>query len=741
MSKSAVEKSVPFHSHVPPYTGAWEYISDELQRLDLLFLARMRQQPSNMEQQHSPWRGLVVSEAEVVTLLQERTVDDEDPVAGQLYDEADAWAAYIGSRLAASEQEGIRLPLPDLVRRFRLSSFERHCILLCLAPEVNRKYEKLFAFLQDDITQKKPTIDLTLQLFCKSEEERLTARHAFLDDAALPRYLLEPRGDGEREALLTRPLQLDERIVRLLLYGEYQRIDEKIRSYARLVLPTEEPPSLLYATGLQERLGGYMGSLVPPERSVPIRRSVWLWGPAGSGKKLQVQHLCRKLRRPLLFVNIQQMKQAERPFEELLDRAFREARLLEAMICFTHCQELLGDDEHASSRAHQLNQRLQQYHEPIFLLADRPPGHLFARRSVLEVPLPAPDLEERLLLWRHFGERLPAVEVSDWSGLAAKFRFTPGQIIQALDAAFHLAEWQQPGDGQVDEVLLHQASYTQIEHRLSGKATRIRPVYRWNDVILPPAQKELLRHACNQMKYRRTVLGSWGFSRKLAYGTGLSMLFSGPPGTGKTMSAQVVANELQLELYKIDLSQVFSKYIGETEKNLREIFQEAQGSNAILFFDESDALFGKRSEVKDSHDKYANVETAFLLQKMEEYEGISILATNYLQNIDEAFMRRIQFIIKFPFPDAAQREMIWRSMIPEEAPLSEEVDFRFLANQLPVSGGSIKNIVVSAAFLAAEEKQPISMPHILRACRHEMEKTGKIIPKSELGEYEELWEG
>ncbi|UUZ78913.1 ATP-binding protein [Paenibacillus sp. P26] len=228
-----------------------------------------------------------------------------------------------------------------------------------------------------------------------------------------------------------------------------------------------------------------------------------------------------------------------------------------------------------------------------------------------------------------------------------------------------------------------------------------------------------MKHACARLQYRGTVLGDWGFDRSLAYGKGVSLLFAGPPGTGKTMSAQVLAKEVQLEIYKIDLSQVISKYIGETEKNLHEVFSEAQLSNAILFFDEADALFGKRSEVKDSHDKYSNVETAYLLQKMEEYDGITILATNLQQNLDEAFMRRFGFIVKFPFPDAGHREQIWRGLIPPEAPVDDDIDFRFLASKFELAGGYIKNIVLSAAFMAAEQGCAIGMKQLLVSARSE----------------------
>jgi SpoVK/Ycf46/Vps4 family AAA+-type ATPase len=357
-------------------------------------------------------------------------------------------------------------------------------------------------------------------------------------------------------------------------------------------------------------------------------------------------------------------------------------------------------------------------------------------------------------LWRGLAAKAGVETAIEWGLVSDKFRFTTGQIDKAFSLAQGFSRWLAAGqdegssgsregrgrlesdrDGAVsgmDEQALYKACYMQVQHRLEKKATRIQPKYAWDDIILPGDQKEQLRNACNQMKYRSTVYGQWGFGGKLAYGKGLSMLFAGPPGTGKTMSAQVVAKELKLELFKIDLSQVISKYIGETEKNLHEIFQEARLSNAILFFDETDALFGKRSEVKDSHDKYANIETAYLLQKMEEYDGISVLATNLLGNIDEAFIRRINYIIKFPFPDAEYREIIWRTMFPKAAPLADDVDFKFIAGKFAIAGGSIKNIAVSAAFLAAETASPIGMKHLLQAIKHELLKTGKLLTKDEL---------
>jgi SpoVK/Ycf46/Vps4 family AAA+-type ATPase len=245
---------------------------------------------------------------------------------------------------------------------------------------------------------------------------------------------------------------------------------------------------------------------------------------------------------------------------------------------------------------------------------------------------------------------------------------------------------------------------------------------------------------CLHVKHRRQVLDEWNFDKKISLGKGVSALFVGPPGTGKTMAAEIIANELGLDMYKIDLSTVVSKYIGETEKNLSHIFQEAEQSNAILFFDEADALFGKRSEVKDSHDRYANIEINYLLQKMEEYEGIVIMASNYQKNIDEAFTRRLRFIIHIPFPDRNYRARIWRNIFPAETPRSKDIEFDFLAGKLEISGGNIKNIALNAAFLAAENSGVINMKHIIRATKREFQKMGRMYVKADFGQYYELLE-
>ena len=274
---------------------------------------------------------------------------------------------------------------------------------------------------------------------------------------------------------------------------------------------------------------------------------------------------------------------------------------------------------------------------------------------------------------------------------------------------------------------LFAAARAQSDPALDGLAHKIEPVHDWTQIVLPDDTLAQLHELCQQVVHRHQVLDEWGFGRRLSVGKGVTALFAGPSGTGKTMAADIIARELGLDLYKIDLSGVVSKYIGETEKNLERIFTAAENANAILFFDEADALFGKRSEVRDSHDRYANVEVAYLLQKMDRFEGVAILATNLRQNMDEAFMRRLCFAIDFPFPDEEQRARIWRILFPAEANREPDIDFDALGAQLRISGGSIKNIVLNAAFLAASAEQSIGVQHLLHATRREYQKMGKVL--------------
>jgi hypothetical protein len=332
-------------------------------------------------------------------------------------------------------------------------------------------------------------------------------------------------------------------------------------------------------------------------------------------------------------------------------------------------------------------------------------------RSFLRLHLNSPTSNERKASWRAaLGEGAEALSGS-LDALSSQFALNPGQIAATIRSA---------GDQSLDS--LWSASRLQVRPSFGDLAHRIEPTAKWDDLVLPQAQMSVLRQLATQVRQRTKVYEEWGFGRERR-GLGITALFAGVSGTGKTMASEVLANDLQLDLYRIDLSQVVSKYIGETEKNLRRVFDAAEGGGVILLFDEADALFGRRSEVKDSHDRYANIEISYLLQRMEEYRGLAILTSNQRGALDHAFLRRLRFIVEFPFPDAMARADIWRRVFPGATPV-DGLDSDKLA-KLNVAGGSIRNIAMNAAFLAADASQPVRMRDLLHAARTECAKTDK----------------
>jgi hypothetical protein len=339
----------------------------------------------------------------------------------------------------------------------------------------------------------------------------------------------------------------------------------------------------------------------------------------------------------------------------------------------------------------------------------------------LEAPPETPQLRlaplavsDRQALWTEALGPDPDVEPQEIEQVAETFQLGPGEIAE-------LAAQLGRGDG----LDLWQACRDAAGAGLEALAERIEPRLGWSDIVLPGPVLDDLHAIADQVRHRSAVYGRGGFGRKLTRGRGVNALFAGPSGVGKTMAAEVIAHDLRLDLYKVDLSSVISKYIGETEKNLKLVFDAAEASGAVLFFDEADALFGKRSEVKDSHDRYANIEVSYLLQRMESYSGLAILATNMKGHLDAAFLRRLRFVIDLPFPDAAQRRAIWAQAFPPET-LTEGLDLDALS-RLEIAGGNIAVIAVNAAFLAAADASPVRMAHVARAARAELRKLDKQI--------------
>ncbi len=607
------------------------------------------------------------------------------------------------------------LPLLELFRRFRLDAFERSAVVLAYAPEIDLKYTKLYAYLQDDMTRKAPGISLCSELFLPEGSELASCISRFrgggfvrlFDSAELDRGLLVLRRE----------------VVEFLANGTLRDCDA-FRFFDGAGRTRLDP------LVIQEDIARQLDAAFLYPGACCIRLS----GPQGGGKRFQIEHLMARQRARCVFSDLE-----GDDWREAAKSACLAADLTDAFLCLYHLdrKDETGQTVPPPQSMLEELERLELHREKRFFLSCLA-SPMRLRTLTVELELLRANETERLTLFDSFLRevRLTGCTTEE---LAAKFRFSPRQIRIACEQASGLSRLG--GSAVVSGELIHRCCYRQAVHRLGDLASQITPGYSWDDVVLPETQKNLMRRACGHIRYRHKVSARWGFQNKVGYGWGLSILFVGSPGTGKTMCAQVIARELNMELYKINLSQIVSKYIGETEKNLRALFTEAKNASCILFFDECDALFGKRSEVKDSHDRNANVEVAYLLQQIEEYDGVCILATNLSGNIDAAFMRRITYVVHFPFPDASAREAIYRGMIPSGAPLSEDIDWRFLGEKFELSGGHIKNIVLSAAFMAAGEGAPISMRHLLRAAVTEMKKNEIVVVREQLREYADLLEG
>ncbi|MGH9765828.1 MAG: AAA family ATPase [Blastocatellia bacterium] len=733
------------------YSTSWGHLVDEMRRLDLLMrLCLMTAGHRHPESPLDQFRGLVITEEEVAGLIAdlpnawaEEQSFEPDTVAQPLIETFSQLTSHIQARREASLDEGIILSLPVLTNLFQLTPFEEQCLLICLAPELDRRYEKLYAYLHDDVTRKKPSVDLLLNLLCLTKAERLTARWAFEHRSPLLRYRLLQMTDNGPEGptpLLSRQLKVDDRIVNYLL--EITGIDKRLESVARLIDQPRDWEEVMETEWIEERTRERMRRFLDvylDETEADSRQVVfYIHGPDGIGKQALAEAVADELGLPLLIGDARKMLAQAQPFDEVMLLLGREAALQPAVLCLEQAGALFADEDRERDHWRALCETAQTFSHVTLLLGRQfyQPPRSSRDVTLIEIAMPMPGDAARKECWETAinGRLRPAADI-DPGALAGKFRFTPGQVQAAIDTALSQARWCSPGDERLTMSDLHAACRAQSGRKIGALARKIGPRYAWSDIVLPEDSMAQLREICQRVARRHRVLGEWGFDRKLSLGKGVNALFAGPSGTGKTMAAEIIANELGLDLYQIDLSGVVSKYIGETEKNLDAIFTAAESANAILFFDEADALFGKRSEVRDSHDRYANIEISYLLQKMEAYEGVAILATNLRQNLDDSFVRRLAFTIHFPFPDEADRGRIWAGIWPAETPLAGDVDFGLLAHRFKLSGGNIKNIALAAAFLAAEDGGVVKMPHLLQATRREYQKLGKPLSVAELGAF------
>jgi hypothetical protein len=616
------------------------------------------------------------------------------------------------------QEAAAAMPSPSALERvcqmFGLSPFERDILLLCAGIEFSGEFAKLCAIAQGDSQRLYPTLSLALAALPNPHWD------AIAPNAPLRRWRLIQISEGT--ALTLSPLKIDERILHYLAGTQY--LDERL---AGIIEPLQLTGDLVNSQQVLALRVAAVLSQTSKSNSLPL---IQLCGIENVSNRAIAATVCQKLGLNLCVMAFQAVPINPGELENLI-RLWTRETILSGSALLLNCDEIdMNDAARMNAIAH-LIERING----VLIISSRE-GIRIGQRSAVRFDVQKPTSKEQNAVWEDaLAEIVPEIN-GQVKTLVNQFNLSAATIRAACAEASGYV--RQNGDKEEFSsptrtltTILWDACRVQARPRLDELAQRIEPAADWEDLVLPEAQKQILTDVAAHVRQRGTVYETWGFAGKGGRGLGISALFSGASGTGKTLGAEVLANTLRLDLYRIDLSSVVSKYIGETEKNLRQVFDAAEQGGVILLFDEADALFGKRSEVKDARDRYANIEVSYLLQRMECYPGLAILTTNLKSSIDTAFMRRIRFVVQFPFPDAVQRAEIWRQIFPSNTP-TQGLDAVQLA-RLSVAGGNIRNIALNAAFLAADAGEAVQMKHLLRAAQSEYAKLEKPLTEAEVG--------
>ncbi len=669
-------------------------------------------------------KHLVVTDTEVDHLLDASRAQDETIYAGSLL-------------LLLSNHTDANAKIDGLARAFSLNDFEIEAVLACLAPEIDRRFDRLFAYLNDDLTKPRPTIDTLLRLLT-APSEQLQLQRYFLADS--PLFRLGLLTCDERKSPRNSMFRVADGVARYLL--DYEGFDERI---ARLQIDRDTPAlaSLLWrARAAISEVTAILASVFEANNAHAESNAgtvIDLCGRAGSGRAHALEAACQRARIGRIDIDARKYKALPSEVSEITTAIMRDAHLHRWIVAIHHADVLLNDAELQNECCGAIRSWLRSFGGCVVLCSEErlPCSLWFPAAETIELELPTLGIAEREVTWT-----LAIAQAMRWEpgqcltlakALASKFRLTEGEIATAMRQA--MASLSAADDADERTRILHDIvgrSATPRLHRLTDAVVTRHSI---KDLVLSEDRMALIDDIVRRVQHRRTVLEDWCFDDLSPRGKGLIALFHGASGTGKTMAADAVAHTLHMRMFRIDLAGVVSKYIGETEKNLRTIFDEADRMDSVLFFDEADALFGKRSEVKDAHDRYANIEINYLLQRVENFSGIAILATNKRDHIDEAFLRRIHVSLEFPMPQAPERLRLWQQSFPPNAPIAKDIDWEFLARRFEFAGGTIRNAALSAAYLAADADGEIGMREIVNAVRIEIVKAGRRMPHEEFGSY------
>jgi hypothetical protein len=642
-----------------------------------------------------PFRGLYLTDEAVEKLLAGGHHD-------QLPDQSDR-LAVVEERADAAAQAGDPPRLRVLAERFGLDDLDVDLLLLAVIPDLDSRFERLYGYLNDDVTRRRASIGLAL-LLADRPGTSAVARARLRPGSPLVDRALVLVEDAERP-FLTRALRVPDRVAAHLLGDD--RVDAQLTDLLLDVEPVGDGSRLARALSAGQRV-------------IHVKETV-----AGTGAALASAALAAA-DRPSLVVDLATL--ARRPdAAELTPVLAREVLLRGAGLIG------LGLDALAETSTEVLR-RLCAIPVPLVLVGGSTWDPTWSTEVPLQTDAIAPTLAERTALW----DRALIELTSDGApglvpdAVTAQFVLGPAQVARAVASA---KAWATLGDGTVGADELRRGARAQNAAGLERLARRVEPQVGWSEIVLPDTVLRQLRELSARARHRDRVLREWRMRPGGGRGRGITALFAGDSGTGKTMAAEVIAADLGLDLYTVNLATVVDKYVGETEKNLERIFSEAGGVNAVLLFDEADAIFGKRGEVRDAHDRYANMESAYLLQRMETFDGLAVLSTNLRSNIDEAFTRRLDTIVDFPAPDEAARLSLWQRCLAPPLPVADDLDLDFCAKAFTLSGGNIRSVALTAAYLAAGSGAPIGMSELIAAVQQEYRKLGRLVLEREFGPY------
>lgn len=634
-----------------------------------------------------------------------------------------------------AEAAGRSLPLDQITAAYDLDPLEEAVLELALMPLLEISFRNRLARYHNNILFDFVDADLALHLLLPSREERLRARQVFASDGRLLRHRLltqvapkDPRGAG----VLGLELMPPERLADFVLGRRV--LDHALRPYARLAMPRATFDDVVLPEGVAEELLALSGQLAGDGAPFPVGKGLTLefCGPPGTGKSLLAEALSHELGRPMIVVDCAALNMAAGGFVDLLDGLFTEARVQGAVLVLDRPEPLL---QKGNPRLPSVLKELDRF-GGLTLLTTQAADDLdpsVERYVAWQLMLAMPNAADRQRIWEALlPEEVQLADDVDLEDLGTRFEIVGGQVANAWAVAARRARSKRGGKGKttVDQAALKEAAQAQIRANMEDYSIRSAVTLTLDDLVLPDKEMTLIREVLEACQNRVFVMSKWGFGRRLVTGKGLCILFKGEPGTGKTLCAEIMASELDMKLYQISIPKVVSKYIGETEKNISRIFSSARANHCMLLFDEADALFTKRVAVENAVDRFSNMETNLLLQEIERFEGITILTTNLDKNMDDAFARRIQFKIDFPFPDAEHRSLIWKSLLPMECPVDEGIDFEDVGQSFELSGGHIKNAVVRAAYRAAGRGDQITAEDIEFAAEQECKNAGKLFRSS-----------